>query len=164
MVAKAQEATYSRRFTMPLSRPIQYNAAANDTTYVNAAGVFLRRWSKKENAWTWLLLKNRKREDWGLPKGHQEPGETFCECAIRECAEETGIALFTLEDQPHELRYQIPSGKHKRVIYFPAITSQETVELSKEHNDYGWFTKQQATKKLSGNSTGKLFAKHLAQL
>ena len=82
---------------------------------------------------------------------------------MRECAEESGIALLSLEDSPYELRYQIPSGKHKRVIYFPAITQQEDVALSKEHSAFGWFPAQQAMKKLSGNST-VLFADHLQDL
>lgn len=29
---------------------------------------------------------------WDLPKGHLEPGETVAECALREVAEETGVA------------------------------------------------------------------------
>ena len=105
---------------MPLSRPFE-NVPSTSTKQplVEAAGVFLRRFDEKSQEWQWLLLKNRKRGDWGLPKGHQEQGECFCATALRECAEETGIALFALVDEPYELRYTLPSGKVKRVVYFP---------------------------------------------
>ena len=62
---------------MPLSRPLPLHVSSENGSYVNAAGVFLRRFCDSEQQWKWLLLKNRKRKDWGLPKGHQEPGETF---------------------------------------------------------------------------------------
>ena len=152
-----------RLVAMPLSRPIIF-AEENGDSCVNAAGLFLRRYCTEQGQWLWLLLKNRKRKDWGLPKGHQEPGETFCESAIRECAEETGIALLRIEDKPYELRYHIPSGKHKRVVYFPAVTQQHDVKLSKEHSSYAWCSFSQARKKLSGNSTGDLFSTHLQDL
>ena len=34
----------------------------------------------------------RHPDRWDLPKGHCEPGESFLAAAIRETAEETGIA------------------------------------------------------------------------
>lgn len=38
----------------------------------------------------WLMIHRNGR--WDLPKGHWEPGETLEECAVREVAEETGVA------------------------------------------------------------------------
>lgn len=38
------------------------------------------------------LLAMRRRGRWDLPKGHVEAGEGFAEAAVREVAEETGIA------------------------------------------------------------------------
>lgn len=38
----------------------------------------------------WLLIHRNGR--WDLPKGHVEPGESVAECAVRETAEETGVA------------------------------------------------------------------------
>jgi ADP-ribose pyrophosphatase YjhB (NUDIX family) len=39
-----------------------------------------------------LLLIRDPYEKWGLPKGHAENGETLHETALREVAEETGLA------------------------------------------------------------------------
>jgi 8-oxo-dGTP pyrophosphatase MutT (NUDIX family) len=57
---------------------------------------------------------------WGIPKGKQDPGETFRETAIREYKEETGLdvtALCDLEKAPWMI---FPVGKHKIVHVFRA--------------------------------------------
>ena len=38
-----------------------------------------------------LLQRRRDTGQWALPGGKQELGETPAECAVRECAEETGV-------------------------------------------------------------------------
>lgn len=42
-----------------------------------------------------FLSVSRKHDhnDWGLPGGKLDPGETIAECAYRECLEETGMKL-----------------------------------------------------------------------
>ncbi|MBO4417400.1 MAG: NUDIX domain-containing protein [Bacteroidales bacterium] len=39
-----------------------------------------------------------RRGAWDMPKGHQEPGETLEECALREVQEETGLTHIALGD------------------------------------------------------------------
>jgi 8-oxo-dGTP pyrophosphatase MutT (NUDIX family) len=34
-----------------------------------------------------------RRQEWGIPGGAREPGETVAECAVREVDEETGVLL-----------------------------------------------------------------------
>lgn len=43
-----------------------------------------------DGAGRWLMIHRNGR--WDLPKGHVEPGESVAECAVRETAEETGVA------------------------------------------------------------------------
>jgi bis(5'-nucleosidyl)-tetraphosphatase len=89
-----------------------------------------------------LLLTNRRRGEPGLPKGHQEPGETDEQTARRETEEETG--LVDLEVDPHfrrELRY--PARRQgvlcdKRVVYFLATLRSGEVRLSDEHSAFRW--------------------------
>ena len=47
-----------------------------------------------------LVLKDRK-DQWNLPGGKQEPGETALDCAIREVEEETALNISKLEELYH---------------------------------------------------------------
>ncbi|MGI5853258.1 MAG: NUDIX hydrolase [Bacillota bacterium] len=44
-----------------------------------------------------LLAIRRKNGVWLMPKGHQDPGETLAETAIREVREETGLEVNLIE-------------------------------------------------------------------
>jgi 8-oxo-dGTP pyrophosphatase MutT (NUDIX family) len=101
-----------------------------------AAGLVLRR--PAGSGWRWLLLRGRGHGEWGFPKGHLDPGETPWQAALRECAEETGIATVVAEGRDWELHYLLPSGRPKTVHYFPARTRSEAVVLSDEHSEFRW--------------------------
>ena len=86
----------------------------------------------------YLTLRNARHRDVGLPKGHVEPGEGLLEAAIRETAEETGIA----DVAPNRwfqrtTRYRLGSGM-KEVTYFAAETTRGDVRLSREHDEAQW--------------------------
>ena len=60
-----------------------------ETEVIQGAGVVLWRVTKKT---TEIALVHRpKYDDWSLPKGKVEPGETHLACAAREAMEETGF-------------------------------------------------------------------------
>jgi 8-oxo-dGTP pyrophosphatase MutT (NUDIX family) len=106
------------------------------TSEVVAAGLILRRDTPR--GFRWLLLKARKHGEWGFPKGHQDRGENVLQTALRECAEECGIALLAIEGKPLQATYRLPNGRSKSVVYFPAVTAQAEVELSHEHLTHDW--------------------------
>lgn len=108
-----------------------------------AAGLFLARMGEDGQP-RWLLLRNRKRAEWGFPKGHCEGRESLHRTALRECAEETGIALYAICGGWRNLSYRIPSGEAKTVWYAPAWTRQACVRLSVEHDEARWVTLGQA--------------------
>lgn len=89
-----------------------------------------------------LLLRNRGRGEWGLPKGHAEPGEGDLATALRETAEETG--LVDLAPDPwfvRELCYPATrKGRtyQKTVAYLIAHLRSGTVRLSDEHDEHRW--------------------------
>jgi 8-oxo-dGTP pyrophosphatase MutT (NUDIX family) len=54
----------------------------------SAGGVPVRRGA---GGWEVLCLERPRYDDWSLPKGHLEPGETAEAAALRELEEETGV-------------------------------------------------------------------------
>ena len=127
-----------------------------------AAGLLLRRRTGQGDRW--LLLAASKHGDWGFPKGHQDPGETLWQTALRECVEETGIALVAGDGPAREVVYTLPDGRRKRAVYFPALTASETWELSDEHDDAAWFTADQVMKRLRHGNLRALFGAYLRQI
>lgn len=84
---------------------------------IRAAGALL--WRENSDLITEVALIHRPRyEDWSLPKGKIEVGETALQCAYRELLEETGIkGTFTRE--LGYVEYE-ESGEQKRVRYWAA--------------------------------------------
>lgn len=62
---------------------------------VRSCGVLVVRAAPRPS---FLLMKHARRFD--LPKGHQNPGETDLDCALRELREETGIGRGEIELDP----------------------------------------------------------------
>lgn len=130
---------------------------------VVAAGLILRRHVARGSRW--LLLRGSRHREWGFPKGHQEPGESLLDTALRECAEETGIGLVAIEGHPLELHYTLPSGRTKRSVYFPAVTASSAFSLSKEHSHGGWYEADEVQRLLPYPNLRALFkaAAHAAE-
>jgi 8-oxo-dGTP diphosphatase len=65
-----------------------------------------------------ILLVHRPRyDDWSLPKGKAEPGESDEACALREVEEETSLVC-DLGEEVAVTEYVDGRGRHKRVRYF----------------------------------------------
>ena len=61
---------------------------------VSAGGIVYRRTS--DGGPRFLLIRDSY-DNWGFPKGHLEDGESPAEAALRETAEETGLASLVLQ-------------------------------------------------------------------
>ncbi len=127
-----------------------------------ASGLLLRRHSDQGDRW--LLLQASKHGEWGFPKGHQNPGETLWQTALRECVEETGIALVASDGPARELVYTLPDGGRKRTVYFPALTASESWTLSDEHDDAAWMDAEVVLKRLRHANLRALFSVYLGQI
>lgn len=123
------------------------------------AVVFYR---EKNKAIKYLLLKHRSGY-WNFPKGLIEEKESSEEAALREIKEETGlkklkiipgfkenIRYFIKVKYPYQIKkgFKLDQTVLKFVTYFLVESSKKEVEISFEHQDYGWFDFEKALEKL----------------
>jgi 8-oxo-dGTP diphosphatase len=64
-----------------------------------------------------LLIHRPRYDDWSIPKGKLDPGESHREAALREVEEETGLRCRIGTELP-EVRYTDRKGRPKRVRYW----------------------------------------------
>ncbi|WP_240665794.1 NUDIX hydrolase [Agromyces sp. LHK192] len=76
-----------------------------------------------------LVVHRTAYGDVTIPKGKVDPGETLPQTAVREIAEETGLAI-ALGVPLGESRYTMPSGRDKVVHYWAAEVSEQAVQRS----------------------------------
>ena len=108
---------------------------------ISAGLVIFRR---TEDGPKYLILYHRG-SYWNFPKGKLESEERSFDAALRETSEETGIKghnLRLLKGFQANERYSFRGreGKvFKIVIFYLAETRSPHVQLSDEHQGYGWF-------------------------
>lgn len=90
-----------------------------------------------------LLMRHANR--WDLPKGHAEADEDILQTALRETAEETGIAEEQIDidgDFRFVVEYDVRGAKrgdyHKRVSYFLGYVAETYQPDLTEHIGFQW--------------------------
>jgi 8-oxo-dGTP pyrophosphatase MutT (NUDIX family) len=97
-----------------------------------------------------ILLVHRPRyDDWSLPKGKAEPGESDEACALREVEEETSLEC-ALGEEVAVTHYVDARGRPKQVRYF-AMTPRAGSEASprNEVDAVRWLSPERASETLS---------------
>ena len=129
---------------------------------IRAAGALL--WRDNSDLSIEVALIHRPRyDDWSLPKGKLEMGETALQCAYREVQEETGIRA-TFTRQLGTVEYE-ESGQEKRVKYWAAhcaLTNSEFVP-NEEVDQMRWLSPSQALEQATHDSDKSIIEKFMSE-
>ena len=98
-----------------------------------------------------LVVHRPRYDDWSLPKGKANPGESYLDCALREVEEETGFrceplrelgdTTYDVADGPKTVRYWLmrrldgafePNGEVDEIRWLPLAEAEEL--LTQEHD------------------------------
>lgn len=83
------------------------------------------------------VVHRPQRDDWSLPKGHLEAGETHEQAALREVLEETGLTC-RLIGPGGTTEYLDGKGRRKRVVYFEMEVDSGTFAPNDEVDELAW--------------------------
>ena len=111
-----------------------------------AGGVVWRR--KKRSAVEVLLVHRPKYDDWTLPKGKLDDGESAEEAAVREVEEETGFRVSLGQELP-STDYHDRFGRPKNVRYWVMDITGGDFEPNREVDEVRWLSVDDAKGALS---------------
>src|ERR1700678_1812339 len=113
---------------------------------VRAAGGAV--WGRRDGGLEVVLVHRPRYDDWSLPKGKVDPGESDEEAALREVAEEASVAARLGAELP-STEYVDRSGKWKRVRYWAMTALHGAGGPDNEVDEVAWLTVGAARDRLS---------------
>jgi 8-oxo-dGTP diphosphatase len=113
---------------------------------VKAAGGVVRRRGERG---TEIAVAHRPRyDDWSLPKGKLDPGESWEEAALREVEEETGLRC-TLAEELAPVGYMDRKGRAKVVRYWAMDPQSGSFVPNDEVDELRWLPVEEAARLLT---------------
>jgi 8-oxo-dGTP pyrophosphatase MutT (NUDIX family) len=120
--------------------------AAGDDVVRAAGGAIWRR--AADGSLEVALIHRPRYDDWSLPKGKVDPGETDEQAALREVREEASVEARMGPELP-STTYLDRSGKQKRVRYWAMTVAAGTLAADNEVDEAVWVRLDEARGRLS---------------
>lgn len=96
-----------------------------------------------------VVVRRARYDDWALPKGHVDRGESWAEAALREVEEETGVVA-EVTGEPRPITYLLGDGRPKVVVFFPMrVVRYGTPPSPGEIDDIQWWPLERAVSDLT---------------
>ena len=116
----------------------------NMNTVLKAGAVIL----SKNNPDKIVIIYRKSEDDFSLPKGHLEAGETLEQCAIRETKEETGLDIELLSTLS-VVTYTNNSDGYVETTYYLARSLNDNAVQPENGVDVHWMSLEEALQKIS---------------
>jgi 8-oxo-dGTP pyrophosphatase MutT (NUDIX family) len=126
---------------------------AQEETVRAAGGVVSRR--RHDGVLEVLLVHRPRYDDWTIPKGKLEPGETHEQAARREVLEETGLDCELGRELP-STSYRDRKGRPKTVRYWAMRPLAGEPAPSREIDDVRWASLAEAEQLLTHEHDGEV--------
>ena len=127
---------------------------------MRAGGGVVRR-RRADGTAEYAVVHRPRYDDWSLPKGKLDPGETDEEAALREVEEETGVRC-RLGPELEATRYRDRKGRRKQVRYWlmEPVDGVQPRRFRPNHeiDELRWCSATDAGKLLSHHHDRKLIA------
>lgn len=114
-------------------------------TFAKAAGTVPYR--RTASGIEFLVVHRPKFDDWSLPKGHLDRGESYEAAGLRETEEEAGVRG-TLRGYIGSVGYRV-KNRNKVVRYWLVATEGEAFAANKEVDEVRWLSPKKAQKMVS---------------
>ncbi|MFH1426403.1 MAG: NUDIX hydrolase [Candidatus Kerfeldbacteria bacterium] len=112
-----------------------------------AGGIIVR--TNDSGAVELYLIHRPRYDDWSVPKGHIDEGETPLQAALREVAEETGMHCSVERPLPPYF-YQTPGGENVAVHFYEMKMIGEGHDMHDDEVDKGeWKSPEEAMSLIS---------------
>jgi len=125
---------------------------------IEAAGGIL--WRESSRGRQVAIVHRPRYDDWALPKGWREKGETYLEAAVREVKEEMNCQV-TPDAFAGSVSYTV-EGVPKIVLFWHmSLTGDCDFQPDEEVDKFAWLSIEKAVKKLTYDGEKKLLANSL---